>query len=413
MSSSNNKWTNREIKSFKKIFPLHTNYELLKKFPRHTYKSIEKKALELGLYKNSSFKNAPWALNIDKKKKEVLMKNNDEKLKYELKFYKQKYGEEKHKRLSEEKLLEQLKTVLSVQKPLKHLYKPPKKKIHAPQEAILLFSDCQVGEKIQKKETGFLEYNIDIFAQRLNKLYSSLLNIIARHRKDHPIYNLNIFMLGDIVEGRKIFTGQSARITTDIVEQMFKGQALIANFLRSLAPHFQKVKIWCIPGNHGRVGEKRGEELAYVNWDHILYRNLEQILSQINNIHFNINQQWWQIVDIFGWKFYLEHGEMLKKYWGISWYSMERRDNRILQMMRSLKRDYDYYIVGHLHESFEWDKGRGERIGNGAFVSGNPFAMRELGLITRPTQKLFGIHKEVGITWRYNIRLDFGKSYIK
>lgn len=340
------------------------------------------------------------------------IKKNHTRQGYELKYYKSHYGQELKKRYNNERFIEEIKSSLSVIKPLKpYTYKTLETE-HEPQDLVLLFSDTQIGEKVQKKETGYADYNIDIFKERLENLYISILNITERHRKDCPIDTLNVFMLGDMVEGRQIYRGQSARITTDVVEQMFEGQEAIANFLRSLAPRYKKINVPTVPGNHGRIGRK-DEELTYANWDYVMYRNMAQILSNVKNIEFNTDQTWWKIVDVQGWKFHLEHGDNTPKYLRMPWYGIQRNDGETLMMMQALNKSYDYYVTGHFHEAFEWDRPRGERIGNGSFCSGNQFAMSKLKVTTRPTQKLFGVHKEVGITFRYNIRLDLPKKYIK
>lgn len=348
-------------------------------------------------------------MSLEKKVKNNgrIRKKNYERLLYEAKFYKSLYEQEKNKRISEERLVEKLKTALHVVKPLKAYPRTIPETSHREQELVLLFSDCQIGEKIQRKETGYLEYNIDVFERRLEKLYTSVLNITERHRKDCGIDNLNVFMLGDIVEGRQIYKGQSSRVTTDVVEQMFRGQELIAGFLRSLSRYYDNIKVSCVCGNHGRVG-KKNEELTHVNWDYVIYRNLQEILRNIGNIRIDVDKKWWKIVNVQGWKFYLEHGDRIKKFWQIPWYGIERADNRVLKMMRALNQDYDYFVIGHHHVPFECDANRGERICNGTFSSGNPYAMRDLKVMARPTQKLFGVHREVGITFRYNVRLDLG-----
>lgn len=348
---------------------------------------------------------------VKKSRREIKKVKNDLKRQsYELKYYKNKYEAEVKKRYNDERFIEEIKSALHVVQPLKPYKYARTPKKHKEQELVLLFSDCQIGEKIQKKETGYRDYDIEEFGKRLKSLYTSVLNITDRHRKDCDINTLNIFTLGDIVEGRAIFRGQSSRVTNDVVEQMFRGQEMIANFIRNLAKHYKKVKVPCIPGNHGRVGMK-DEELAWVNWDYVIYRNLEQILKRVKNVEFDVDKKWWKIVSVQGWRFYMEHGDRIKKYWSIPWYGLERGDNRVLKMMRALGKDYDYFIIGHHHVPFEWDANRGERICNGTFSSGNPYAMRDLKVVARPTQKLFGVHKDVGITFRYNIRMDFPKKY--
>jgi len=172
-----------------------------------------------------------------------------------------------------------------------------------------------------------------------------------------------------------------------------------------LAKHFDNINVPCVVGNHGRVGQK-DYNLSHVNWDYIIYKNLEQILSPQKNIKFDIGKEWYKIVSIQGWKFYIEHGDRIKSYMNVPWYSVERIDNRISKMLGLKNESYQYFLIGHHHVPFEWDVNNGERICNGTFSAGDPYAMKELRVLSRPTQKFFGVHKQKGITWRYNIRLD-------
>ena len=334
--------------------------------------------------------------------------------KYQAKFWKKKYEQEKAKANFETHIIDELKSALIVAKPPEPMPIVQPKTEHKSQEAVLLFSDAQIGEKVQKKETGFFDYNVDIFKQELHNLYVSLLNIVNRHRTDCRIDKLNIFFLGDIIEagGQEIFKGQSARITTDVVEQMFEAQYLIAEFVRSLSAHF--VEVYCpgIIGNHARVGMK-DQHLSYVNFDYILYQNLKQILSQVPNVKIDADKCWWKIVEVQRWKFYLEHGENIKRYMRIPWYAAEIRDSMITLTLQSIGETFSYYIFAHHHTPFSWDRPRGERICNGTFSQGNPFALSKLASVVRPTQKFFLVHPEVGISANYNIRLDLPREYIE
>ena len=338
---------------------------------------------------------------------------------YRTNYLSKKLTHEVEKRWDEDKLVEELKGMQSIVKPLKPYSRPKRDSTHKDQDLVLLFGDCQLGEKIQVKETGYKPYNIDIFKQRLDFLYESVMNITDRHRKDFNIPNLNIFMLGDIVEGSKIFRGQGSRIETDEVEQMFEGQEMISNFLRSLARNYDHISVPCVYGNHGRVADRKDQDLGYVNWDYLVYRNMKQILSGVKNIDIKVDKSWWRIEEVGGWKFHMEHGDRIKRYMQIPWYGAERNDNRTFKMMSDIGKEigkdyaYDYYVFGHHHVPWECDANRGERICNGTFSSGNPYAMRDLKVTARPTQKLFGVHPEVGISFRYNIRLDLPAKALK
>jgi len=67
-----NKWYPNEINKLKKIFSNKSNFELVSDFPRHSFKSIEKKASTLGYAK--TFKHVCKAISKSKRKDDQLLK---------------------------------------------------------------------------------------------------------------------------------------------------------------------------------------------------------------------------------------------------------------------------------------------------------------------------------------------------
>jgi hypothetical protein len=340
------------------------------------------------------------------KKKENLEKKV-KKLEHQVSHFKRQANKFEKAMLTQDNFVDRTKEIISVLTPPSS-YKPRKyKKPHTEQDLVLMFSDCQIGEKIEYKETKLDSYNMRIFGQRLERLYHSLLSITGRHRSDTPINRLNIFMLGDIVEGEQVFRGQGTRLEDNVMKQFFEGMYQVSNFLRGVSGEFQNVDVHCIAGNHGRIN-KKDESKFYVNWDFLMYKYIAEALKDCKNVKFEIPWSWWDIKKVKGWKFYLTHGDDLRRYMGIPWYSLEKMDGRVKDIMQSIGKKYDYMCIGHHHTAFDWDSAAGERICNGSFSSGNYYAAKKLWLSCRPTQVLFGVHPDIGITFKYKIRMDQG-----
>ena len=159
-------------------------------------------------------------------------------------------------------------------------------------------------------------------------------------------------------------------------------------------------------GNHGRINPPN-ESKFYVNWDFLMYNFMAAHTSLNKKIKWNIPMRWWIIKEILGWKFYLDHGNHLgMRYMGIPWYGLEKADGRLMKMMAGIDKKYDYICIGHHHTHFQWDAARGERFCNGSMSSGNFYAAKKMQLTCRPTQLLFGVHPDRGVTFRYPLRLD-------
>ena len=343
-------------------------------------------------------------LKMTKKKEEF---NLEEKLLHENNFLKRENRRLMNRLLDENSFIERTRDVMASIKPPKKFKRPqpPKNINYQKQELVVLFSDCQIGEKVDLKETQLGEYNIDIFEQRVRRYYELIMKTIDRHRLTTPISNVHIFMLGDIVEGEQIYRGQGSRITDDLMTQFFRGKNIVSRFISDVSSNFDEVYIDAVAGNHGRVFRK-DEGKFYVNWDYMMYRYMEDTLNNHKNIKWNIPMSWWTIAEVQNWKFYLTHGDDLIRYMGIPWYSMERMDNRELKMLQMTNQSYNHMVIGHHHQALMWDCGPGERIVNGSFSSANFYAAKKLHLMTKPKQIIFGVHPEWGITFRYIMNLE-------
>jgi len=390
-------WSESEIELLKELNKKGlTPIQIKSYFPNRTHKAIQKKMNLLKLY----------VKQIDNPLEEIdsCGINVLDRVKYENKHLKRVNFDLQNRLLDEDRFIERTKEVMAtIKKPSRYKILNSKEE-HTPQELVILFSDCQVGEKITFKETQLGEYNIQIFEERVKNYYEHTMRIVDRYRKTTPINKAHVFMLGDIVEGEKIFRGQGSRITDDVIVQFFEAKSIISMYLSELSANFDEIFVDCVAGNHGREG-KKDERKFYVNWDYLMYRYMEDTLNHHDNIKWNIPMSWWTITEVLGHKFYLTHGDDLIRYMGIPWYAMERMDNRTSKMLSLVDEDYDHLVIGHHHQALMWDGGPGERIVNGSFSSANYYAAKKLHLMTKPKQLIFGVHPKRGITFRYSINV--------
>jgi hypothetical protein len=238
---------------------------------------------------------------------------------------KQKATKNKEKRLLQKLLKEKAITELIVQTikecivsfPAPEKVKPKKtRETKDYEEALLLFSDAQIGEEIKLEDTnGFGEYNINIFKKRMSYLTDSIREIAEKQY--NKIDTLNIFMLGDNVDGLGIYRGQEHHLDVLVVDQVLIGAEEMAKSLIECLDTFDKIKVWGIVGNHGRVGRK-GENPTTVNWDYVLYKIMEKMLDNYKErIEWIIPKSNWCIADVCGENFLLLHGDTIKGWNGL------------------------------------------------------------------------------------------------
>jgi hypothetical protein len=278
---------------------------------------------------------------------------------------------------------------------------------------VACLSDFQAGEKVRDKDTGgYGEYNMEIFKQRLRYYAQKVVRIADLQRKTCPVTRLHVLGLGDYLEGIGVFVGQSAYLETDPIEQIFETLYGVGAALRLWSEHFDEVDTVWISGNHGVIRKERGQtrDRFYVNWDFIFAQFLQQHMKEYENITFEIPTAWWHIKPVLGRQLYLEHGNYMIPYrhWGISWYSLERAVSRTLTLTRSVGKEFNDVIMGHVHVPFTWEvQSHMEVICNGTFSGeANMLAAQKIKMRARPTQYAFFVHPEHGIASRFPVRMD-------
>lgn len=303
-----------------------------------------------------------------------------------------------------ELMIDMFRTCIQAYPRVSHISFLPVREIKANEEAVLLFSDAQIGEEIKLEETnGFGEYNISIFKNRLDLLMNTVRSIGEKHLPG--VRKLNIFMLGDNVDGLGIYRGQDHHLDILVVDQLIVGAHALSEQLINLLQSYDEIEIWGIVGNHGRIG-KKGEYPTTVNWDYALYKMLEMLLKEYaDRIKWIIPKSNWTIANVKDHNFLLLHGDTIKGWNGLPYYGIDRADSRLTKMLSAHGKSFRYLCLGHHHNPADIDSPNGEKILNGTMVGGSDFSINLLHTSSRPSQWFFGVD-EKGITWRYKIYLD-------
>jgi hypothetical protein len=275
------------------------------------------------------------------------------------------------------------------------------------QVMVLQFSDAQYGTYISKESTnGLNEYNKDIAKLQFAKLLQSIISVVVQQRHSTPIRRLVIQFLGDNVEGCDIFIGQAHHVDLDAMQQVFELADMIVEFLVNLLQVFEEIDCYCLGGNHGRIG-KKGENPHHVNLDYYLYKYLEAKLQNFKQIKWHITQSWWLTHEIFNWRFLMLHGDDIKGWNGLPYYGIDRADAKYTMLLAAKKQMiYHYLCLGHFHSATQLDRPIGEKIINGCWPGGSILALKALVTSSQPSQNLFGVHEEHGITWRFKLNLE-------
>ncbi len=82
--------------------------------------------------------------------------------------------------------------------------------------------------------------------------------------------------------------------------------------------------------------------------------------------------------------------------------------------MAGFIKDHAHYtLAGHFHNASEITSSNGKVLMNGAFVGSDVYSLQNRLPGTRAEQKVFGIHDSRGVTYRYDIDLDYERNLDK
>jgi len=370
------KWSEKEVKFLKENYISMTNRKLAEGLGR-SLDSVERKLYRLDLKKTleqkESLENA-----VTKEKQKIREKTDKQLLK---------------KLIGQKASLEIITDILKEVVP-KAKYKPHRFK-HIPgdrKEEImgLNLGDIHIGR-----------YPADLLFKKAETLYDAVLKLAKIHRSAYPVNHLVINMLGDIVDGDGIFPSQPFEQKFFLMEQMFTyGAPMLVDLFNRLSDHFESITINTVPGNHGRKSKWTTKEL---NFDSMFYEYLRKATEGNKKIKWNINWNWYQVVDIFGWNFFLTHGANIRTWMNLPFYGMKEKGMR---WKGSLPKDFDYFMMGHFHTmlSFKWNDFTAYI--SGTWLDNDRFALEILGMKSSTTQMVFGVSKKRGITWKYDVQLN-------
>jgi len=276
--------------------------------------------------------------------------------------------------------------------------KPDKRK-GEPEHAILLVSDWQWG-KITPT------YNSEIAAVRVRELGEKVKRLVDIQRTAHPVRELHIHLLGDLVEGEDIFPGQAHLIDSGLYSQMFGAAEALARLVREMLAHFEKVKVVGVIGNHGRLGRK-GTFRPESNADAMMYRIARMAVGEEKRLDwpetFTQGERHWYAVDnVLGKRWFLFHGDQVGGgFAGFPWYGFGKK----LSGWRASVAEFDYSVGAHFHTPTRMYLNGLTHWNGGSIESTNTFAQEQLAAAGEPCQWLL-FQNEKGVTAEYLVRLS-------
>jgi hypothetical protein len=277
-----------------------------------------------------------------------------------------------------------------------------------------MLSDTHIGKQVSPDQTlTFGRYDFDTFMARLKYLEESIISIVQNHVTT-SVPELVIAMLGDLLDGTLAHSNEVGQVDP-IFNQYYCGAHALAQFLRNLAPHFPKIRIYDVVGNHTRYQNQHRmpTKNRYSNFDKFLYALVRELVRDIPKVEWTLDAQPYQLFEVQGFTFFGAHGDTMRggdKTLGVPNHAFGRLVSTATQLMNKYNRKApNYYLVGHLHRDIVLPHATGSILVNGGFPGVDEFGLGEMFTPADPSQKFFFVHPQYGKTASYDIGLKFAQ----
>lgn len=282
---------------------------------------------------------------------------------------------------------------------------PPVPKCHKdkrradPEAAVLLLADWQWGKRTA-------EYDSDIARARVERLTEKALRIIDYVRKHHPVPEVHVLMLGDLVEGELVFSGQAHRIDASLYRQTFEVGEAVARLLRRFKANADKVYAEGVIGNHGAIGGPSRREMNPETNADAMAMNIARLHLGTDEIDFpepltSDERHWYALHDVMGRKWFMFHGDQVRGYAGIPWYGFRK----LVQGWYVTLGPFHYAASGHWHQTIREDINGLVHFGAGSTESANTYAQEFLAGGGQQGSQWLIFQNADGLTSEHPIRL--------
>lgn len=279
---------------------------------------------------------------------------------------------------------------------------------------VMIWSDWHYGETVRPEEVGGVnEFNAEIASARITALVDATIDLAYNHMgratKEYP--GAVVCLGGDMLSGdihEELFATND-RTTQQCINDLTD---LLASAIERLAETFGRVFVPCVVGNHGRASRKpRMKGRVYTSHEWNIYCSLERHFRRDDRVQFFIPNETDAYFKVYGHRFLLTHGDSLGVKGGDGIIGaigpIMRGSLKIGRSEAQIGRDVDTILMGHWHQML-WLPGC---IVNGALKGYDEYARLAMRApYSAPSQALFFVHPEHGITARWEVMLDGSKT---
>ena len=297
-----------------------------------------------------------------------------------------------------------------------------------PQAIVAPLTDTHIGEFIDTDQMiGLNTYDFNIFNNRLYGWANQVITLSGLRKNSVDIPELVVPMLGDMISG-DIHEELSNTNLANCMMQMIRGANLIAQALMFMAPHFSKVRVPCVVGNHGRMTRKPPMKDKFMDWDYLMYQWIAALCKNQPNIEFHIPRSYLTVFAVCNRNILAMHGDAVSGAGSMASIMKVMTNLRsVLQYKTILEPEagvpeaqiaehFDSVMIGHFHRVDELDIVTGTAHICGCMKGADEFAMNRLQAVTKPQQIVTYWHPKYGYIGKeiiYLNKYDAQKSKFK
>lgn len=263
---------------------------------------------------------------------------------------------------------------------------------------VLHLSDLQLGKTTKTYDTTVCE-------QRVLEAMDKTIYIADLRRNIARINELHLYLGGDVIEGEDIFPHQAHEIDSPVIDQAcLNFPRILTKAVLMALENFERVRIFSVPGNHGRNGPKSTRSHPRTNWDQVAYLTLKTILlgtqerpreELADRLTFDLSEEFWVVDRVFDWGNLMVHGHQIGGgFGGFPWYGAGKK---AWGWIDTIPEKWDNLFFGHFHTPAMATLNRRRFYANGTTESDNDFAKEQLAACGDPCQRLLFMDAKHGV----------------
>jgi len=273
-------------------------------------------------------------------------------------------------------------------------YKPKKTRRGDEETALFHAGDGHAGKVT-------ISFDEVVYGQRMDTTFDSIMTLVTLHRNMYPINTLRIVNTGDNIQGESPYQGSKVgTIKVGARDQVIKiAYPAWVKLIGSLRQEFAEIVFDGFGGNHGY--EKLAPETS--REDFRLYDLLQTYFGNTKGITINIHENFGEVIDIMGFRFFCTHFDGIPCQQGIPLFGIDKA----LKSWYMQFGGFNYALGGHFHKwHYDEVSSRLEYYMVSTLASDDEWALKKLKISSSPSQNLFGVHPTMGLTWKYRLIVD-------